>query len=118
MTARRNDTGTALRKGFARPAARTAPTSTAPTPTTEPAPAPATKGKPPMTKYTALLTLDDADKFDELAKAARRRVGRAIGKADLMRALILLAADDASVKEQVIDQAAVLDAEARASRGR
>ena len=36
--------------------------------------------KPPITKYTARLTLDDADKFDDLAKAARQQVGRAIGK--------------------------------------
>src|SRR5215218_138632 len=45
-------------------------------------------------KYTALLDLDTADAFDELAKVARRRTGKTVGKAEIMRALIMLAADD------------------------
>lgn len=105
MTARRNDTGTAMRRGFSRPTARTVapPTSPAET-TTEPAPAPATKDKPPMTKYTALLDLDTAEAFDGLAVAARRHTGKTVGKAEIMRALILLAADDAALRAQVLDQ--------------
>ena len=40
-------------------------------------------------KYTALLDLDTADAFDELAKVARRRTGKTVGKAEIMRALIM-----------------------------
>ena len=123
MTTRRQDTGTSLRRGFARPSAvrLSAPApADEPTPETTPAPAPARppKEKPVTTKYTALLTLDDAERFDQLATHARRRAGRVIGKADLMRALILLAADDAALRDQVIDQAATLADEAREARGR
>ncbi len=53
-------------------------------------------------KYTALLDLDTADAFDELAKVARRRTGKTVGKAEVMRVLIMLAADDASVREQLM----------------
>lgn len=119
MTTRR-DTGASLRRGFARPGRAAAHP---PADDTTPEPTPATplarpKEKPVTTKYTALLTLDDAERFDQLATAARRRAGRVIGKADLMRALILLAADDAALRDQVIDQAATLADEAREARGR
>jgi hypothetical protein len=53
-------------------------------------------------KYTALLDLDTADAFDELAKVAQRRTGKTVGKAEIMRALIMLAADDASLREQLM----------------
>ena len=53
-------------------------------------------------KYTALLDLDAADAVDELAKVARRRTGKTVGKAEIMRALIMLAADDASLREQLM----------------
>jgi hypothetical protein len=59
-----------------------------------------------MTKYTALLDLDTADAFDGLARAARRHTGKTVGKAEIMRALILLAADDATLRQQVLDQLA------------
>lgn len=102
MTARRNDTGTAMRRGFARPSSRTAaPAEATPAPAPEAAPAPKDT-KPPMTKYTALLDLDTADAFDGLARAARRHTGKTIGKAEILRALILLAADDASLRDQLM----------------
>lgn len=42
-------------------------------------------------KFTVLLEAADAEAFDELALAARRRTGRRIGKGELVRALIRLA---------------------------
>lgn len=61
-------------------------------------------GRGSTTKYTALLDDTTAVAFDELALMARRRLGRRVDKSQLMRALILLAADDASLRDQVIDQ--------------
>lgn len=56
-----------------------------------------------MSKYTALLDDATAVAFDELALIARRKLGRRVDKSQLIRALILLAADDASLRDQVID---------------
>lgn len=82
----------------AAPAAESAPV--------EPVPAAVApvKEKPRTTKYTALL--DDATgvAFDELALVARRKLGRRVDKSELVRALILLAADDASLRDQVIGE--------------
>lgn len=118
MTAERQDGTTAPRRraGQRRGGLRAAATAAAPArpadPTPEaieptPAPTPSTARvteKARTTKYTALL--DDATgvAFDELALMARRKLGRRIDKSQLMRALILLAADDASLRDQVIDQ--------------
>lgn len=102
MTVRRNDTGTALRKGFARPPG--ARPSDGPRTADE---APPTvlvteqKTKPARSKFTVLLDLDTTERFDDLAKLARRATGRTVGKADILRALILLASDDASLREQL-----------------
>lgn len=87
----------------ARPPADPTPDAIEPTPAPAPSPARVTE-KARTTKYTALL--DDATgvAFDELALMARRKLGRRIDKSQLMRALILLAADDASLRDQVIDQ--------------
>lgn len=91
-------TGTA-----ARPAAQPAemPAEVEPAPAPKPQPAPAVRT---TTKYTALLDDPTAVAFDELALIARRKLGRRVDKSQLMRALILLAADDASLRDQVIDQ--------------
>jgi hypothetical protein len=56
------------------------------------------------TKYTANLDLDTATEFDALALAARRKLGRRVDKSEIMKALIRLAADDASLKDQVISE--------------
>jgi hypothetical protein len=57
-----------------------------------------------MTKYSIQLVDADALRFDELALAARRKLGRRVDKSELLRALLLLAADDASLRGQLIDQ--------------
>lgn len=115
MTARRQDGKTArprasqaLRASMLAPAERPATPVAAVAPVTaERAPAAAAEAeKPRMTKYTALL--DDATgvAFDELALVARRKLGRKVDKSELVRVLILLTADDASLRDQVIDQLA------------
>lgn len=108
MTARRRagETGTALRRGFA---------PVAPTPADEPAPAavtsvPAAALVRKGSKYTAVLDDQTAAAFDELALRARRVLGRRVEKVEIMRVLIMLAADDASLRDQVI-------AEVEARRG-
>lgn len=119
MTAERHD-GTPAprpRAGQRRPL-RAAVTATATRPVTEAlapapetlepasAPTPATTaGKPDKrpNKYTVLLDDRTAVAFDELALVARRKLGRRVDKSALLRALILLAADDASLRDQVID---------------
>lgn len=118
MTAERQD-GTAAprrRAGQRRGGLRAAASATAARPAeaipavpeaVEPAetPKPVTAAeKPRTTKYTALLDDLTAVAFDELALIARRKLGRRVDKSQLMRALILLAADDASLRDQVIDQ--------------
>lgn len=121
MTAERQDGVPATRrragqrKGGLR-AAATTPTERAGTPEVvsgepspaAPAPAPAAEKpvteKPATTKYTALLDDPTAIAFDELALVARRKLGRRVDKSKLLRALILLAADDAALRDQVIDQ--------------
>lgn len=109
MTAKRNDTSTAMRAGMARPSQRKKPAAVEPEP-----PAPvvvedqAVKDepkKPPMSKYTALLDPDAAASFDELALFARRATGTRVDKSALLRAMIRLTADDASLREQVITEA-------------
>lgn len=56
-----------------------------------------------LSKYTALLDGETAAAFDELALMARRKLGRKVDKSKLLRALILMAADDAAVRDQMFD---------------
>lgn len=97
MTARRRagETGQALRRGLA------APEKVQDTRTRRAA-SPAAAEQP--SKYTALLDPTTAAAFDELALAARRALGRKVDKSQLMRALIMLTADDASLRDQMIEQ--------------
>lgn len=55
-----------------------------------------------MTRYTMNLDRDGYRVFDELMIAARRQLGGRVDKAEIIRAFLLLAADDASLREQVI----------------
>ena len=50
-----------------------------------------------QSKFTVLLDAEDAATFDELALTLRRRLGRRVGKGDIVRALIRLAVYPASV---------------------
>jgi hypothetical protein len=106
MTARRRagDTRAALGRGFMTPATPPAPvTADEPASSTEPIQA-APEPKPVMSKYTALLDADTAAEFDGLALMARRKLGRRVDKSEIVRALIRLAADDASLRDQVISE--------------
>jgi len=88
------------------------------TPATVAAPAPAARPGPPAraprapekaeqrpggVKYTAVLDDDTTDAFETLTRVARRRLGRHVDKIEVMRALLLLAADDTSVRDQMIE---------------
>lgn len=53
-------------------------------------------------KYTVLLPLDEAADFDALALKARREVGRVVDKSRIVRALLLLAADDPELLGRVL----------------
>ncbi len=70
----------------------------------QPAAAPAAKVKPVTTKFTANLDADTAAEFDGLALAARRKLGRRVDKLDLLKAFVRLAADDASLRDQIISE--------------
>lgn len=53
-------------------------------------------------KYTVLLDLGDALAFDELAMVLRRRCGRRVDKAEIIRALITLAGEHPAVLEPLV----------------
>jgi hypothetical protein len=120
VTARRraSDAGSALRRGFAQvPPARVAvddeQVSAAPVVPSVPdiaASVSATLQPKKGSKYTAMLDGETAEAFDELALKARKLLGRRVEKSELIRVMIMLVADDASLREQVI-------AEVEARRG-
>lgn len=72
-------------------------------PRTEARPEPATTSGAPGVKYTAVLDHDTVDAFDALTRTARRRLGRHVSKLELLSSLLLLAADDPSLRDQLID---------------
>jgi hypothetical protein len=98
-TARRraSETRSALTRGLTPPSRPTSTdeleATTAPPPPTE---------RPPTSKYTANLDADTATEFDGLALAARRKLGRRVDKSDILKTLIRLAADDATLRDQLI----------------
>jgi len=106
-TARRraSETRSALTRGLTVPppqAGHETPQETAaPSPSEERPPARTT---PLTSKYTANLDADTAAEFDGLALTARRKLGRRVDKSDILKTLIHLAADDASLRDQMITQ--------------
>jgi len=97
---RAGTTGDALRRGFTPvpPAREPVEGSSAHDAITKPVePKKASKGS----KYTAVLDDDTAAAFDELALRGRRALGRRVEKIELLSTLIMLAADDASLRDQV-----------------
>jgi hypothetical protein len=111
VTARRraSDAGSALRRGFAQvPPARVA-VDDALAPAVPVVEAPVADVPQPKkgSKYTAMLDGETAEAFDELALKARRVLGRRVDKSELIRVLIMLAADDASLRDQVIAEVEV-----------
>jgi hypothetical protein len=87
------------------PAARPGPSAppSSPTPSTAPRAPQKTEQRPGGVKYTAVLDDDTTDAFETLTRVARRRLGRHVDKIEVMRALLLLAADDTSVRDQMIE---------------
>ncbi len=104
----RRASGSAASAAFGR--AFATPTRPAPAPASTPAPVvditpgPVEQPKPKPSKYTLLLDDADAAVFDGLALSARRQLGRRVGKSDLVRVLVHLAADDSTLLTQVIDE--------------
>jgi hypothetical protein len=100
---RASETRSALTRGLTVPPPQAAPEApeetAAPSPSAERPPA---RTAPPTSKYTANLDADTAAEFDGLALTARRKLGRRVDKSDILKTLIHLAADDASLREQLI----------------
>jgi hypothetical protein len=92
----------AAREAFGRamtvPAARTA-ARIEPAPRTE-APA-GDRSSTSKSKYTLRLDPGPAADFDALAVQLRRQLGRRVEKSHIVRALIAMAADDATLREQL-----------------
>lgn len=85
--------------GAPEPVSVAAPVAAAsPRPREVPAPRPNRAGS----KYTAVLDDDTRDAFEHLARVARRRLGRHVDRIEVLSALVLLAADDASLRDQVV----------------
>lgn len=99
MTARRRASDNAFHRGMpgSGKAGKKAPEQ-------QPQAAATTEAEPQYSKYTTLLDAATATAFDELALTARKALGRKVDKSTLVRELIMLAADDASLREQLIDQ--------------
>lgn len=55
-------------------------------------------------KFTVVLSPEDAAMFDQLALDIRRELGRRVVKGDLVRTLVALAGDDAALRGQLVDQ--------------
>ncbi|MFR9807365.1 hypothetical protein ACL02T_34495 [Pseudonocardia sp. RS010] len=60
-------------------------------------------GGTPKSKFTASLDFDQLDQFDRLAAAARRKLAMQVDKLDVLTALVQLAADDAALRDQMIE---------------
>lgn len=54
-------------------------------------------------KYTLLLSDDDALMWDQLAMTLRRDLGRKIDKSAMVRALVYLAAEDEDLRRELTD---------------
>lgn len=87
-------------KGLDAPAEQAKP-STKPAAATSTRSTPATAEKP--SKYTLLLSDDDALMWDQLAMTLRRELGRKIDKSAMVRALVYLAAEDESLRRQLVE---------------
>lgn len=65
-------------------------------------PAPAVKEER-TSKYTVLLSDNDALLWDQLAMTLRRDLGRKVDKSAMVRALVYLAAEDDDLRHQLAD---------------
>lgn len=71
-------------------------------PAVEPSDRPDGEPSSRLSKYTVKLEPATAEEFDGLALRARRRLNRRVDKSEIVKALIRLASDDASLADQVI----------------
>lgn len=75
----------------------------------EAAPAPKPKNPSPVaktdkpSKYTLLLSDDDALMWDQLAMTLRRDLGRKVDKSAMVRALVYLAAEDEDLRRELAE---------------
>lgn len=86
-----------MRTGMARPNA-----AERPVPAEQPTGEPASKPEEQPSKFTVLLDAEEAAGFDQLALDVRRLLGRRVAKGDLVRALVALASDDVTLRDQVV----------------
>lgn len=57
-----------------------------------------------MSKFSVLLDNDTATTFDQLALTIRKKLGHQIKKADILRSLIVLMADDQTLLNQIAEE--------------
>ena len=57
-----------------------------------------------LTKFTVTFDMDTADNFDRLSSQVRRLLGRSAAKADIVRALVNIASEESTLREQVADE--------------
>jgi hypothetical protein len=102
MTARKSAAGAFERAVQAKRPGRTTP---APPPAPRGAAAPAEAAKPRgKSKYTLLLEPEEAVELDGVQLAVRRQLGRRVDKSMIFRALVTIVADDATVRQQLIEE--------------
>jgi hypothetical protein len=81
-----------------------------------PRPEPTPVASEVLSKYTVLLSDADAALFDDLALRGRRELGHRVSKSDLVRALLALTRDDATVFEDLLPTLRRLHADAAKKR--
>lgn len=57
-------------------------------------------------KYTILFDPEMTDRYDRLVMEARRRTGKRLTRANLLRAMLRILDDDQAMRDQVLDEAA------------
>ncbi len=84
--------------------ANTRPPSDTSTPTTPVPASAATSSRSKESKFSVLLDNTEAVEFDRLMIELRALLGHRTTKGDVVRSLIALAADDAPLRTQVVDE--------------
>lgn len=104
MTARPNPFDAVVGKERTR-AAAPPPAAAEPAPPRRPASRPpaASAGERPS-KFTVLLDQDQAADADSLQLTIRRQLARRVDKSEIVRALLALAADDLTLRQQLVDE--------------
>lgn len=105
MTARPNPFDAVVGKERTR-AAAPPPAAAEPAPASRPAsrPSPAAPAGERPSKFTVLLDQDQAADADSLQLTIRRQLARRVDKSEIVRALLALAADDLTLRQQLVDE--------------